>query len=130
MLLAIFIKRLVIIPYLLESKEFEIFMSPATNDFSLALKGFQVPDQQSPVDYLESMSSYCRVQGTYSDEEMYDYFKTVTSLEKQTKIMLKQLEAYISTIAEAEKRFDRNNQKFKELNKLFYEFEELSLETY
>ena len=44
--------------------------------------------------------------------------------------MLKQLETYIGTIAEAEKRFDRNTQKFSELNKLFYEFEELSLDTY
>jgi hypothetical protein len=45
MLLDIFIRRLVVIPYLLESKEFEVFMNPLTNDFSQALKGFQVPEQ-------------------------------------------------------------------------------------
>ena len=61
---------------------------------------------------------------------MHEYYLKIKKQEKIAKALIKQINQYLQTISEAEKKFEQNIKRYEDLNKLLYEYETLSMETY
>jgi hypothetical protein len=99
------------------------------NDFAVELKQIDQPSKD-PVQSLKIINNYFFMQGTFNDEIMYDAIKTISEFQKVLLKMRKLIEKFITLISESEKKFDLNIKRMKDLNKMVFEYENISAEIY